>query len=441
MPREHSTLPIAHVRVDGGTQPRAQMDWAMVAEYRVALDGGATFPPVVVFYDGESHWLADGFHRLSAANERGAEDISADVRQGTRRDAILYSVGANASHGLRRTNADKRRAVLRLLGDEEWGGWSDREIARRCEVSAPLVARVRESATVNSYSETPRTYTTKHGTTATMSTAAIGATPRPQVLPLTSEGIEQLREKEENKRVRARKLERSQSAKAERRASLPPPPEAPPGVDLRCCSVLDLMGQTAEESVDLVHADPPWVYDNQRLHGTAEGHYDLQGIEAIARDVDAAYSLAKQDSYLLLWCTWPMLADWLKATQDGYRWRYLSGGAWLKTGGRPGIGFHWRGRTEPLLLYAKGRPKPWRDTTPNGHSSEVGEHSEKPMTWLPELLETFCPPGGSVLDLYAGRAPMARAAVDTRRGYSGAEMDPHRHALALHALGVGDDPV
>ncbi|HET8700465.1 MAG TPA: hypothetical protein VFL97_02220 [Nitrococcus sp.] len=61
----------------------------------------------------------------------------------TRREAVLHSVGANAAHGLRRTNEDKRRAVLTLLNDEEWGKWSDREIARRCGVTNKTVAAYR----------------------------------------------------------------------------------------------------------------------------------------------------------------------------------------------------------------------------------------------------------------------------------------------------------
>lgn len=65
------------------------------------------------------------------------------MRQGGLRDAILHSAGANAAHGLRRTNADKRRAVLMFLEDEEWGTWADREIARQCSVGHPLVARLR----------------------------------------------------------------------------------------------------------------------------------------------------------------------------------------------------------------------------------------------------------------------------------------------------------
>lgn len=72
------------------------------------------------------------------------------MRQGGLRDAILHSVGANATHGLRRTSADKRRAVAILLEDElvstdpEMGApWSNREIARRCAVSADMVDRLR----------------------------------------------------------------------------------------------------------------------------------------------------------------------------------------------------------------------------------------------------------------------------------------------------------
>lgn len=95
------------------------------------------------------------------------------MTKSTRRDAILFSAGANAAHGMRRTNEDKRRAVLTLLNDPEWAGWSDREIARRCHVGHPLVAQLRpQLATGRSSSD--RTYTTKHGSVSTMDTANIG---------------------------------------------------------------------------------------------------------------------------------------------------------------------------------------------------------------------------------------------------------------------------
>lgn len=45
---------------------------------------------------------------------------------------------------------DKRRAVMTLLQDVEWGQWSDCEIARRCRVSDKIVAKLRKSIFGNS---------------------------------------------------------------------------------------------------------------------------------------------------------------------------------------------------------------------------------------------------------------------------------------------------
>lgn len=176
---------VDQIRIDGGTQPRAQINEAVVSEYAEALTDGAKLPAVVVFHDGADYWLADGFHRFHAHRKIGALDIEADVRQGTKRDAVLYSVGANHAHGLRRTNEDKRNAVLTLLRDSEWAGWSDNKVAQACGVSHPFVGTVRGSletvsseksvtGEIASDKSSARTYTTKYGTTAVMNTANIG---------------------------------------------------------------------------------------------------------------------------------------------------------------------------------------------------------------------------------------------------------------------------
>ena len=137
-------LPIARLRRDGGTQPRVKLGVWTLTEYKEDMRGGAVFPPVVVFHDGTDFWLADGFHRALAAEEAGLAEIACDVRPGTRRDAVLFAVGANTEHGQRRCTTDKHYAVERLLLDDEWSRWSDREIARRCKVSPSFVAKVRE---------------------------------------------------------------------------------------------------------------------------------------------------------------------------------------------------------------------------------------------------------------------------------------------------------
>jgi hypothetical protein len=166
-----TTLPFSSIRLDGGTQSRVQLNWLVIDEYAKAMMDGATFPPVVVFHDGQAYWLADGFHRVHACDKAGME-VSADVRQGTVRDAILYSVGANATHGVRRSTEDKRAAVLKLLNDAEWRKWNDSEIARRCGVDHKTVAALRPSI-LGTSQDGPK-LATRNGRTYTMDTAAIG---------------------------------------------------------------------------------------------------------------------------------------------------------------------------------------------------------------------------------------------------------------------------
>lgn len=131
------------IRIDGGTQARVEIDVGVVADYAEAVKAGIEFPPITVYHDGADYWLADGFHRFHAHKQAGKASIAAEVLTGTAREAILHSLGANGSHGLRRTNADKRKAVLTMLADAEWAGWSDRKIAEVCGVGHPMVAALR----------------------------------------------------------------------------------------------------------------------------------------------------------------------------------------------------------------------------------------------------------------------------------------------------------
>ena len=128
---------------DGGAQMRVEMSESIIEEYAEAMLAGDVFPPIIVFSDGTDHWLADGFHRARAAKMLGRESIDADVRQGTQRDALLYGIGSNAEHGLRRTQADKRKAITALLADDEWSKWSDRKIAKSAGCDHKTVGKIR----------------------------------------------------------------------------------------------------------------------------------------------------------------------------------------------------------------------------------------------------------------------------------------------------------
>jgi uncharacterized ParB-like nuclease family protein len=135
-------LPINRIRLDGGTQPRAAINEEYVAQLMADLEADVKLPPMDVFHDGTDYWLADGFHRYHAHSRAGYGHIDAKVHQGTQADAQWFSFGANRAHdaaGLRRTNDDKRRAVLAALAHPKAEAMSNRLIAEHVGVSEFMV--------------------------------------------------------------------------------------------------------------------------------------------------------------------------------------------------------------------------------------------------------------------------------------------------------------
>lgn len=148
---ETQEIKINKIIVDNEIQSRTGLNEKYISEYVEELQIGAQFPPVELFFDGNLYFLTDGFHRHQAFRKAGKKTITAIIHEGGHREAILYSVGVNANHGIRRTNEDKQRAVRKLLDDDDWYTWSDGEIAKRCAVSQPFVSKLRRELTQNGF--------------------------------------------------------------------------------------------------------------------------------------------------------------------------------------------------------------------------------------------------------------------------------------------------
>jgi ParB-like chromosome segregation protein Spo0J len=148
---ETKTLELRDIILDPAVQPRVALDEDYIEELKAELQAGANLPEVMVFFDGTVFHIADGFHRYLAHQRAGRNEIPVQIHEGGKREAQLYAVGSNATHGKRRTNADKRKAVETLLRDAEWGGWSDRHISKVCRVSQPLVSDVRNELTESGF--------------------------------------------------------------------------------------------------------------------------------------------------------------------------------------------------------------------------------------------------------------------------------------------------
>ncbi|MCE9547630.1 MAG: ParB N-terminal domain-containing protein [Planctomycetia bacterium] len=137
-------LPLASIVVDAAIQCRVGLNAEHLKRLADAMERGKDLDPIDVFQDGDAPPIvADGFHRHETHLKAGRASIPCIVHSGGRREAVLFAAGANARHGLPRTNADKRRAVGKLLADSVWGQWSDRAIADKCGVSHTFVAAAR----------------------------------------------------------------------------------------------------------------------------------------------------------------------------------------------------------------------------------------------------------------------------------------------------------
>ena len=120
---------INRITVNEIVQQRVQLDETVIFEYTELIEDGGQFPPLKVFDDGQNLILADGRHRYEAYQLVEIDMVPVEIIKGTERDAILYAVGANADHGLRRTNDDKRYAVKTMLDRQRVGrvvGWRNR---------------------------------------------------------------------------------------------------------------------------------------------------------------------------------------------------------------------------------------------------------------------------------------------------------------------------
>lgn len=142
------TLRFAEVSLDPSVKAREVVDPDVIEGLQRAYRHGDPVPAPVVFLDGTTYWLSDGFARFEALRSASAPDYQGkalfDVRAGTKRDAILWAIGANrGQHAQRWGIPERRRAVTRLLLDPEWRGWSDRTIALKCGCAHSFVGIMR----------------------------------------------------------------------------------------------------------------------------------------------------------------------------------------------------------------------------------------------------------------------------------------------------------
>ena len=133
------------IDIENSPKVRAELNEATAAEYgQIIKQDKKALPPPVVFQEkgGKYFFLADGLHRVTGAKIIGDKTMVCEVREGGFEEALTHALTCNVKHGLRRTQADKKRAVEAALA--QWPKLSDTELSKRAQVDHKTVAAYRK---------------------------------------------------------------------------------------------------------------------------------------------------------------------------------------------------------------------------------------------------------------------------------------------------------
>ena len=196
---------------------------------------------------------------------------------------------------------------------------------------------------------------------------------------------------------------------------------------------LDILPRIAAESINFVLTDPPYLVRYKSRDGREVPNDDN---DAWLKPAFAElYRVLQPDSFAVSFYGWPQADRFLEAFKAaGFRLashivfpkRYTSSTGYL------------RYQHELAYLLTKGSPAKPADTIGDvidwSYSGNRLHPTQKPLSVLLPLVETFSEPGGIVLDPFAGSGSSLKAAKMLGRDYLGIELDARYHSIASARL-------
>ena len=196
---------------------------------------------------------------------------------------------------------------------------------------------------------------------------------------------------------------------------------------------LHILPRLSEESVDFILTDPPYLANFTDRTGRSIRNDDND--TWLKPAFVQMYRVLTRDSFCISFYGWPHAARFLAAFRTAgfhvvghlvFPKRYTSRTRFL------------RYQHECAYLLAKGNPEvpvyPIGDVIDWTYSGNKLHPTEKPLSVLLPLVETFSAPGSLVLDPFSGSASTLHAAASLGRSYLGIELDAQYHALSIERL-------
>jgi len=188
-------------------------------------------------------------------------------------------------------------------------------------------------------------------------------------------------------------------------------------------------------SIDFVLTDPPYITRYKSRDGRTVPNDDNS--EWLKPAFAELYRVLKRDSFCVSFYGWPNADKFLEAYRAaGFRIvghfvfpkRYTSASQFL------------RYQHECAYLLAKGYPTTPKETIGDvidwTYSGIKLHPTQKPLSILLPLVETFSKPNATVLDPFTGSGSSLLAAKMLGRNYLGIELDQAYHAIASERLAI-----
>jgi DNA modification methylase len=196
---------------------------------------------------------------------------------------------------------------------------------------------------------------------------------------------------------------------------------------------LHAMPQLPARSIDFILTDPPYItrYKSRDGRQVPNDDNDAWLKPAFAE----AYRVLRNDRFCVSFYGWPH-ADRFLSAYRGAGFRVVGHFAFPKR--YTSTTKYLRYQHECAYLLAKGFPKEPSDTIGDvidwTYSGNKLHPTQKPLSVLMPIIETFSAPGGTVLDPFAGSGSTLLAAKTLGRNYIGIELDAGYHAVASRRL-------
>jgi len=196
---------------------------------------------------------------------------------------------------------------------------------------------------------------------------------------------------------------------------------------------IGLMNRLDAASIDFVLTDPPYItrYRDRSGRRVANDDNDAWLDPAFAE----IFRLLKPDSFCLSFYGWNQAERFIAAWRAAGFW--LAGHFVFAKKYASSVRFA-RYQHEQAYLLAKGDPGrpsvPISDVIAFPYSGNRLHPTQKPVEALEPIIGAFCPPGGVVLDPFAGSGSTLIAARDTARRFIGIELEPGHYVTASERL-------